>query len=1022
MLIREVILENFMSYEYAKVPLNSGLNIVCGPNGAGKSSILLAISVALGQAYTERGRKLSDLIRWGENTARVTLTFNNELNGTARAITKFDTDYVRLTRYLNNDGNYWFEINFQPMTKGEVQSVLAELGINPNNMILIMHQHMMIEFSLTTAQQKLLMIEEAVGFHDYREKVLEAQNKLTQVLSEEESISNLLSNAEQTLAYWKNEYDKYQRKKELLLKKSFFEREAIWAQLIKQEKLVESWAGRYRTKHAELLTKNEEIDDNETKTKNLEVNLDVLRTDNLEYHNTLLVLEKDKIKVQQIISSLNKTLSSELVKQIPSMNLGGDGDVQGIVDQNELLLLDEHSELLQNFNQRLIEFQTQNQLLKHEADTLANAKTLLEKLMKDKNKKEETLQHDREGVAQLLAISSQLDGNLEVLDELKQQIVCEEARINDLGIGLRALVKGLPPAVRIRTIDDPAELAKDLVERLRIEIDERKGPIGLIEKTDKHIQLLTEERQNIMSSIRVWENEIDKLSKQSSDIRLFMEGKREAPQIQCDRCGSLLTYDQWTNHLQEIGAQLKAANNALSAGKHELKETQAVLVNETKELDRLHQVEAELKTIEPTFTQTRTILNDVVTSEQQLARSLDKQKEIITTLAGLLGVTKIDSIKVEQEAHDVQNEIQTLETRIVRLESELSNFEARYVKPQRDLVESTLNAEKKNRETHLKIIEHLQLSIAQVKSHLGSASNKRVELDEMISAIRTKSDAVETKLTSFTKQYQDEKANELLLKTQKETITNDVAKIETELSGLRRELTDLQELSEKSDPRIDTERYLPDIVADIKITNAHLALLSDISSDIEDMYTKYLNLFNELKNKVTVVSENRKMTLIEVGERKTIWGKILQDFLDDVNPTFQAFLERVDGTGWVKLIEAEDVQTAGIELIVGFKGAKPQVLDSYIHSGGERSTATMAFLLALQHHIRSPFRAVDEFDVHMDPRNREMISMMLLAETTKETENQYLTITPGQVTNVGEGVNVIAVQRVQNKSEINVMV
>jgi DNA repair exonuclease SbcCD ATPase subunit len=46
-LVREVILENFMSYEYARIPFEPGVNIVCGPNGAGKSSILLGISVAL---------------------------------------------------------------------------------------------------------------------------------------------------------------------------------------------------------------------------------------------------------------------------------------------------------------------------------------------------------------------------------------------------------------------------------------------------------------------------------------------------------------------------------------------------------------------------------------------------------------------------------------------------------------------------------------------------------------------------------------------------------------------------------------------------------------------------------------------------------------------------------------------------------------------------------------------------------------------------------------------------------------
>jgi len=61
--IKEIILENFMSYAYARIPLRPGLNIICGPNGAGKSSILLALAVALGQTYTERSRKLTEAQR-----------------------------------------------------------------------------------------------------------------------------------------------------------------------------------------------------------------------------------------------------------------------------------------------------------------------------------------------------------------------------------------------------------------------------------------------------------------------------------------------------------------------------------------------------------------------------------------------------------------------------------------------------------------------------------------------------------------------------------------------------------------------------------------------------------------------------------------------------------------------------------------------------------------------------------------------------------------------------------------------
>ena len=35
--IKEIILENFMSYEYARIPLNQGQNLIVGPNGLRQS-------------------------------------------------------------------------------------------------------------------------------------------------------------------------------------------------------------------------------------------------------------------------------------------------------------------------------------------------------------------------------------------------------------------------------------------------------------------------------------------------------------------------------------------------------------------------------------------------------------------------------------------------------------------------------------------------------------------------------------------------------------------------------------------------------------------------------------------------------------------------------------------------------------------------------------------------------------------------------------------------------------------------
>ncbi|RLI05391.1 hypothetical protein DRO26_02365, partial [Candidatus Bathyarchaeota archaeon] len=231
--LKEVILENFMSYEYARIPLEAGLNVICGPNGSGKSSILLALSVALGQVYTERSRKLSDLVRWGENLARVTLLFDNTSVNGRRPIPGYNSDVFILSRYLRKDGTYWYETEYKETSKAEVVRILSSLGINPDNMLIIMHQNMVEEFSIVPPNKKLTMLEEAVGFQTYRQRILEAQDRLNQVLSEESSVLALLSNAEQTLSYWKEQRERFLRKKNLLQHKDYLERELAWAHVIK---------------------------------------------------------------------------------------------------------------------------------------------------------------------------------------------------------------------------------------------------------------------------------------------------------------------------------------------------------------------------------------------------------------------------------------------------------------------------------------------------------------------------------------------------------------------------------------------------------------------------------------------------------------------------------------------------------------------------------------------------------------------------------------------------------------------
>ena len=260
MLIKEVIIKNFMSYEYARIPLRDGVNVVCGPNGSGKSSFLLAICVALGDTYTERSKKLSDLIRWEQDQAEVSLILDNSLreNG-KRPVPSFNVDEVRLARNIRRDGKYSFELNQRTISKAEVVEFLQGFGFDPDNMLIIMHQDMPGRFANLSPQERIVMLEEAVGFNTFRRDVVEAKRRLGGILSEEQSLNQLLDRARETLAYWREQNERLQEKKQLQTRMNFLQREMAWSRVLQLETQVKGLEQELDKADSDLFTAEEEM-------------------------------------------------------------------------------------------------------------------------------------------------------------------------------------------------------------------------------------------------------------------------------------------------------------------------------------------------------------------------------------------------------------------------------------------------------------------------------------------------------------------------------------------------------------------------------------------------------------------------------------------------------------------------------------------------------------------------------------------------------------------------------------------
>jgi structural maintenance of chromosomes protein 5 len=631
-LIQELIVENFMSYEYARVPFKKGVNVIGGPNGAGKSSLLLAISVGLGQTSTERSRKLSDLIRWGQDQARVTLILDNSKQGNRRPEPKYNKDQLFLTRVLRRDGKYFFELENRNATKQDVERLLGKFGVDPDNMLIIMHQNMVEQFSVLSNVDKLRMVEDAVGLEPFRENVLSAKTKLTRILSQEESVGKLLEQAQQTLNYWREQYEKFQEKKQLQLKRRFLDRELVWAEVERKEAIV----------------------------KSLQANFN---------------------KNQQALGKIEDERQS---------------------------------------------------------------------------------------------IIGELDGQ-----EIQQR-------------SLRGEIKGV--------YDERISLERQIAQN---------------ESTQSFLEQLIDEAQLLES----------------------MANKNQFKLLRADNLKELLKTSQL--QIQKASAQIKT--NQIKLG---------------------------------------------------------------------------------------------------------------------DLEEST-------------------------DKFSAGALDKRVSL--------------------------------ALLDFKRERSVNEGKTIEKTLKEAQDNLNAALAKAQESGERIAVLKSASEIQEEMGLTDGHLAALTSVSEEIERQYESYSKLYLELKEKAQLVAENREKTLEEVKTRMAAWRTVIEELLTRANVEYQRIMGQTLATGEVKLSNAVDIESAGLDIYVGFKGSRPVALDAYTQSGGERTTATMGFLLALQQHVRSPFRAVDEYDIHMDPKNREMIAKVLVA-LIKDASAQYVVITPSQITFAAQDANVITVQNLEGKS------
>eukprot|EP00271_Cylindrocystis_brebissonii_P015997 TRINITY_DN3910_c0_g1_i1.p1 TRINITY_DN3910_c0_g1~~TRINITY_DN3910_c0_g1_i1.p1 ORF type:complete len:1031 (+),score=256.92 TRINITY_DN3910_c0_g1_i1:478-3570(+) len=138
---------------------------------------------------------------------------------------------------------------------------------------------------------------------------------------------------------------------------------------------------------------------------------------------------------------------------------------------------------------------------------------------------------------------------------------------------------------------------------------------------------------------------------------------------------------------------------------------------------------------------------------------------------------------------------------------------------------------------------------------------------------------------------------------------------------------------------------------------------------------------------------------------KNLWLPHLRMLVGKINETFGRNFEQMAVAGEVCLDEhGLDFDLYGILIKVKFRqNADLRVLSAQHQSGGERSVATILYLVALQAITQCPFRVVDEINQGMDPVNERKMFQQLVRAASQPNTPQCFLLTPKLLSDLDYG-------------------
>eukprot|EP00834_Sanchytrium_tribonematis_P001158 NODE_26_length_40862_cov_0.679513.p2 type:complete len:1048 gc:universal NODE_26_length_40862_cov_0.679513:21467-18324(-) len=987
--IMNIELEKFLTYEHVVFRCHPNLNLLCGPNGSGKSSIVCAIVLGLGgkPANLERSSDLKSFIKFGEDFAKIHITIKTQSGSTT------------ISRFITTKSNDFLIDNVKCNLK-VIDELMADLNINVANLCQVLPQERVGQFAALNAKDRLKETEYIVGGNDFRE--------LHEQVIADMSNSN---NAAQVLE---------ERRQEL-------------ESLIQRNQLVIGQVETYR--ESELLKLELEALTAVYKLLNYE-----------EARATLNTLKDDREKASRTLNSTRKKNEANAKrKRVLQEKVDQASDAVSLLEKNVSVIqkrltqgYDKSEEIEEEITNVFVEINKVHEKEKEDKDSIEAQKRAISSLTESIKSEESKFADYKEQETRLKENLQKHDGDGQ---DLEQKLSTINSKVRDLDSDARLFRQRQSDAERelkqlnevktqrlniLRNLNSDAFTAYQYVTENHHKFSNVEGPVFLDIEVQAEYRKAVENfvGRGLFSILTDNVADYEHLMKELIDSRALKIDVRHPPNsnfendanyksvgfdavladaVQCTPLVKSFLCNDFDFH------KIPVSSRALIPSMYDKCRgvyPKFVMGNEIHINTRSRYGRKELSTKTSILREARVLKNATDTQRvEELKNVITDSRTKVDSYAKELHALKTEENKINSQMKKRQEARSSLATQLqsvrqklmipANLRSKLSSYEeSLQVLENRPSIDSQIKRKEK-------IIE----SKEEDKRNLVEEYIKEFEgLENLVEKLYLKCQLVSTSrrdLQEFLNDYSDTSSTINSLENSVKLLEREIRSAEKNVEEFNTEQKNqFARLSVAAKSMIEEREFKNLEIVDVGMQIRGLE--TRLNNTLNETVREEVRLYEERKLQITKLEkliavkerEAEELTSLNVSRRRNFISKV-NNMITDLSSKFRENMLSVKCDGEIKLYKSEDpedIKHWGIDILVKFRGAESlHSLSGTRHSGGEKSVATMLYLMCLQGTSSVPFRVVDEINQGMDPRNEKLVHALVVQ---RSKDSQYFMITP----------------------------